>query len=175
MPAGRPQEYNRKEVLERLRDKMATGVSMQVACEDEGMPDRDSIFLWVQENDELFGIFMRAQELWCLAQKEVIIEIADNESRDYYEIEETKTSPNGTTTVSKRKQSDNTAVNRDNLRVKARQWAMTKLAKKHFGEEVKNELTGPNGGPIKYEPVDRPPPETHEQWTARVKKQIKDK
>lgn len=163
MPAGAPKLYNRKEVLERLRTEMAKGTAMDAACALEGMPTSESIYLWIQEEEELFTIFMRAQELWCLAQKDLIIKIADDQTRDFQ--------PDGEGGI----KSDNTAVNRDRLRVQTRQWAMTKLAKKHFGDEVKNEHSGPNGGPIKYEGVDRPPAETHEQWTARVKKQIKDK
>ena len=146
---GRPKEYNRKEALERFRAEMAKGTrNMEQICQDPGMPCPESIYLWVQEDDELFKIFMRAQELWCLAQREIIIKIADDESRDYYEIEHTRTLKDGSQQISKQKQSDNTAVNRDRLRVMARQWAMAKLAPKLFGDKVTTEHTGKDGEPL---------------------------
>jgi len=44
---------------------------------------------------------------------------------------------------------------------------------KDYGAREKLEVSGPNDGPIQYEKtVDRPPTETHEQWKARVQKQL---
>ena len=35
------------------------------------------------------------------------------------------------------------------------------------GDTTKIEMSGPNGGPMQTEMIDRPPPETREQWVAR--------
>lgn len=144
------------------------------------MPASENIYMWVTEDTDegrkLFSIFRYAQELWCWAQKDKIIKICDDQTRDFIENEVVKTAKDGTTTVLKQKQSDNTAVNRDRLRVQTRQWAMNKLLTKIFGDKIQQEVTGPQGGAIKYEQVvDKPPAETPEEWQARVQKQLESK
>lgn len=163
---GVPRKYNRKEVLLSLLDDMAKGDRCLEAIL-EGSPKYPAVsklYEWVaqetEEGRELREIFTRAQELWCRAQLRKTIEIADDESRDYYVDEKGI------------RRSDNTAVNRDRNRILARHWAMAKLAPKVFGEKIQQEVSGPNGGPVKYEEViDRPPGETFEQWVARTKAQ----
>lgn len=171
---GRPRVFNRVKVLEQFRLEMAKGTrNMEQICSDRGMPSPESIFLWVQDDEQLLKIFMRAQELWCLAQRDITISIADDESRDYYDIETTRKLKDGTEVTTRSKQSDNTAVNRDSLRIRARHWAMEKLAPKLFGAKVVQEQVGPGGGPIQYEElVDKPPKETPEQWQERVQRQL---
>lgn len=169
MPAGRPQAYDRKAVLNYISTEMAKGTrSLEDICKDDAMPCVESIYLWVtedtEEGRELFKIFTHAQGLWCWAQKEQIMKICDDESRDYYVDDKGI------------RRSDNTAVNRDRLRVQTRQWAMNKLLSKIFGDKVTQEHTGEDGGPIKYsQVVDKPPKETPEQWQARVQKQLEEK
>lgn len=139
---GAPRQYDRRAILERFRVEMAKGDrNMEQICSDPGMPCKESIYLWVAEDDELFNIFLRAQELWSWAQRDIIIQIADDQSRDIIENEIETSS--GDTRIERR--SDNTAVNRDRLRVLARQWAMAKMVPKFFGEKVTNEHTGPDG------------------------------
>lgn len=138
-PVGAPRQYDRKAVLEKICIEMAKGDRcLEDICRDDpDMPCVENIYLWTAEDtdegQELFKIFMRAQQLWCWAQNDRIIKIADDQSRDV--IIDKDGNP----------KSDNTAVNRDKLRVTARQWAMTKLAAKHFGEKVTQELTGAEG------------------------------
>lgn len=138
MTAGAPREYDRLEILGRLREEMAKGTrNMEQICEDEGMPTPESIYLWIQDDEQLFKIFMRAQELWCFAQRDIMIQIADDQSRDQQPYKKTYGE-----TVEEGTKSDNTAVNRDRLRVMARQWAMAKLAPKHFGERLEQIHSG---------------------------------
>lgn len=133
-PGGAPRQFDRKAVLMRLCEFMARGDRPldKICEEEEGFPTSEQIYLWVTKDEELYRIFTHAQELWCWAQRERIIQIADDQSRDI--------SPDG--------KSDNTAVNRDKLRVAARQWAMAKLAPKLFGDKISQEITGANGTPL---------------------------
>lgn len=174
---GAPFKYNRKEILNRVKVEMAKGTrNLDTICEDEGMPCVESIYLWITEEtkeaEELFKIFTHAQELWCWAQKEIIIKIADDDSRDILEDVRHIEKEDGSIQELVTRKSDNTAVNRDKLRVTTRQWAMNKLAAKHFGDKVTQEITGQDGGPIQYASiVDKPPKETMEEWQARVQKE----
>jgi hypothetical protein len=45
-------------------------------------------------------------------------------------------------------------VNRSRLRVDQRKWLLSKLARAQFGDVVRNEHTGMDGGPIKTQNVD---------------------
>lgn len=174
---GAPFQYDRKEILLRIKTEMAKGTrNLHDICEDEGMPCVESIYLWIAEEtkeaEELFNIFSKAQELWCWAQKDIIIKICDDDSRDILEDVRHIEKEDGSIQELITRKSDNTAVNRDKLRVETRKWAMNKLAAKHFGDKVTNEHTGPEGGAIQYKSiVDKPPQETMEEWQARVQKE----
>lgn len=137
---GRPRVYNRLAVMNRLLHEMSKGDRCLEAIieQDEGMPEITAIYNWISGDTEeslgLSNIFSRAQELWARAQLRKTIEIADDQSRDV--VLDAKGVP----------RSDNTAVNRDRLRVMSRQWAMAKLAPKIFGEKIENQITGKDGG-----------------------------
>lgn len=135
---ARPKKFDRQAVMLRLLDEMAKGTrTLNQICDDPDMPNAGTIYLWAHEDELLSEILTRAQLAWCFAQNGICIQIADDDSRDV--LEETIETDAGTIT---RRRSDNTAVNRDNLRVKARQWSMAKLAGKLFGEKQEVEHSG---------------------------------
>lgn len=136
---GRPRKYSRIPVMNRILEAMAKGDRCleDILEQEEGLPDSVTIYEWIGEDTEeahhIASIFSRAQELWCRAQLRKTLEIADDQTRDV--VLDAKGIP----------RSDNTAVNRDRLRVGARQWAMAKLAPKIFGEKIEQQLTGKDG------------------------------
>ena len=149
-PGGAPRTYDRLAVLGRIKDELAKGDrNLHDICQDEGMPHEGVVYVWVSEDTDegrkLHDIFMRGQELWCIAQRDIMIRICDDESRDVLETTTSFTDSKGNVTEKAERRSDNTAVNRDRLRVMARQWAMAKLAPKHFGDKQSVELTGKDG------------------------------
>lgn len=159
---GRPLKYNKKEVLEKLCSYLAEGTRplSRICEEEEGMPVRALIYQWCAQDPSLMDIFMRGQRLWCLAQQDETIKIADDQSRDYQ--------PDGKGGT----KSDNSACLRDRLRITTRQWAMARFNPGLFGE--KTEVT--HAGGIEYKSVvDRPNKETPEQWQERVTKQLQAK
>lgn len=133
---GAPRKYDRKEALARLIVLMSTGLNISEACQADGMPSADSIHQWVLHDEELLSLYMRAQQAWCLAQNKKIIEIADDETRDQV--------PDGKGGF----KSDNTAVNRDNLRVRTRQYLMGKWFPRVFGEKIEAQHTGKDGAAL---------------------------
>ncbi len=134
MPAGRPVEYDKQAVLLKLCLYMAEGKRTldQICTQEKDMPDRSSIYMWCAQDDKLFDIFRKAQRLWALAQADEMIKIAEDQSRDI--------SPDG--------KSDNTAVNRDKLRIGTRQWSMQRFHPDLFGDKIKQEVTGADGAPF---------------------------
>lgn len=164
--SGAPRKYDRKAILTRVMHEMAKGTrNLDDICKDKGMPTSDSIYLWIAEDEELFRIFIRAQELWCWAQKDIIMKISDDCSRDVIENTVEVLEDDGEKTLIKtERRSDNTSVNRDKLRVGSRQWAMNKLLSRIFGDklETKNTTT------IEVEYIDKPNSESMEEWQKRV-------
>lgn len=176
---GAPRRFDRKAVLLKIRDEMAKGDKGLIdICESSNeFPTHASIYLWITEQTpqgrELFDIFREAQALWCWAQKDKLVKISDDESRDVIENIIESTNENGETIIKVERRSDNTAVNRDKLRIGVRQWAMTKLLPNVFGEKITTEMTGKNGGPIEFtETVDRSRTETPEEWQKRVSQEL---
>lgn len=166
MPVGAPREHNRLEVLQRIYAIMREGPAggLWAAC-DQIKNEKDSrfdtlsagtVYGWIQDEakegkcSELSDILTRAQEAWAYAQMAETIRIADDTSRDQNTIT-TEILDKETGEVLRRvveQRSDNTAVNRDDKRIRARQWAMAKIAKKIFGDKIEQEITGKDGGQL---------------------------
>ncbi len=120
---GRPSNYS-TEIAETICDRLAEGESLRVICGDAGMPNRSTVFRWLDRNEEFRREYAIARE--CLAETlmDEIIRIADDSSGDYVE----KTGPDGKVTW---------VFNGENikncrLRIKARKWILTHLAPKKY-------------------------------------------
>lgn len=144
---SRPRVYDRKKTLEKLCLLMAEGRrTLEQICEQEpDMPCRQDIYVWCAESDELTDIFMRAKRLWCMAQADEMIKIADDDSRDIMDTEDSYCDAKGNVTTKARRTSDNTPVNRDKLRIQTRQWSMQRFHPNLFGDKITQEVTGKDG------------------------------
>ena len=58
---GRPSSYV-KEVADDICQLIAQGESLRKICERPGMPTRQTIFNWLDENKEFFDQYARARE-----------------------------------------------------------------------------------------------------------------
>lgn len=117
-------------LFDRICSRIAAGgdkSSLRVICSEEGMPRRETFNQWRQRTPELQAQYDRA----CLDREDTffdeIIDIADTEP--------------------------DSAKARN--RIDARKWAWARMNRKKFGEKVTNELVGEDGGPVRYEVVER--------------------
>lgn len=133
---GRPFKYDRIKVMKRLVQYMSAGMTLKEACQQPDMPNQAVILEWVTFDDNITELYLRARRAWSLYQAEKIVEIADDESRDQV--------PDGKGGF----KSDNTAVNRDNLRVRTRQALMSRYHPKVFGEKIEQQVTGKDGAAL---------------------------
>lgn len=109
MPSGRHSEYT-PEIGAHICSEIAAGRSLRSICDDEGMPNKSTVFRWLARHPEFRDQYSRAQEDRTAAMAEEIIEIADDEGI--------------------------ADVQRARLRVDARKWLMSKMAPKKYGDKV---------------------------------------
>lgn len=119
-PVGRPTVFT-PEILETILDKVANGATEHAVSQMDGMPSWSAWCLfkqWARENDkEFMGRLAQANEDWCNRMEALRHEIAEDQTRDILDVVETTISERHGTTVKRKKVSDNTAIQRDRLRV----------------------------------------------------------
>ncbi|WQO60306.1 hypothetical protein U8C35_07755 [Sinorhizobium medicae] len=88
------------------------------------MPAASTVFLWLSKHREFSEQYARAQADRTAYWAEEIVEISDDEKTD---------------------------IQRSRLKVDTRKWLMSKMAPKKFGDRVAKEISGPNGGPVRFD------------------------
>lgn len=155
MPGGRPSTYSKKKAEEICR-LLSGGKSLRKICEMPGMPSREAVYSWLFSQQEFADQYALAREIQADYYSEQCLEIADDGTNDTYELED----------GSKKVAHDH--IQRSRLRVDTRKWIASQMAPKKWGiQSVKQEISGPNGGPVQLQAVDGPPQETREEWISR--------
>lgn len=140
---GRPSLYT-PEIAAEICKRMSDGESLRQVCRDEHMPHESTVRLWHVEDREGFSTqYARAREAQADRWAEEIIEIADDSTNDWMQIENARGRIIDVP--------DQEVLQRSKLRVDTRKWLMSKLLPKRFGDKVQAEMTGEGGGPIKVE------------------------
>jgi hypothetical protein len=121
------------EIYDAILERMAQGESLSAICRDRGMPTRTTILRRVTSDPAFEALYDRARQAMGDALAEQILEIADDASTDL---------------------SDPQSVNRAKLKVDARKWLASKLFPRQFGDVVRNEVSGPAGGPIAVKQIE---------------------
>jgi hypothetical protein len=114
---GRPSSYS-EEVATRLCQLIADGSSLRKACEQDGMPDRDTVRRWLNDPEMVSfrGRYARAKDEQAEHLAEEIIELADTGGGN--------------------------DTNRARLMVDARKWVASKLLPKKYGERLQADVSG---------------------------------
>jgi hypothetical protein len=136
---ARPSKFTQT-VADQICSRIADGESLRKICASEGMPDMKTVMRWLADDvhEELRQQYARAREAQADKMAEEILEIADDGKNDTY-IDD-----NGNV------RTDQDVVARSRLRVDARKWLASKMAPKKYGEKVQQEISGPDGGPIRH-------------------------
>ena len=130
MPAGRPTKYNQKLVTV-ICERIANGESLRKICQDDDMPNKNNVRLWLKKYKEFRAQYARARDEQADFYAEEIIEIADDSSND------TKKITKGDKEIEVVSHEN---VNRSKLRVDARKWIASKLKPKKYGDRVEHDL-----------------------------------
>ncbi len=121
---GRPTIYT-EELAETICNRIAEGETLERIARDEGMPCRRTVWEWSKARPEFNHMLQRARELMAVSFVDEALEIADaTMGKGYEEIQAAK------------------------LRIDTRKWIATKYGRAVFGDVVRKEMTGQDGGPI---------------------------
>lgn len=131
MAAGRPTDYS-QELADYICERISDGESLRAICEADNMPNRATVFRWLGKHQEFSDQYARAREEQAESLADEIVSIADQMP---------PLTDNGST--------DSGHVSWQKNRVEARKWVASKLKPKKYGDKVHQEVSGPDGGPIK--------------------------
>lgn len=149
---GRPTGYSQG-LADKICELIADGNSLRKICTEDDMPSKSSVFKWLIEHKDFSDQYARAREAQADSLFDDILDIADESILDTY------TDKDGNV------KTDSEVIGRSKLRVDARKWMAGKLRPKVYGEKSTQEITGPDGGPVKQEIALRPQL-TKDEWMA---------
>lgn len=147
---GRPEVWTKdkkKEAIDKILAAIATSTdSVTTICgEDETLPSFTTFFKWKREDEKLAQDYARAKEEQAELIFEDMLDIADDGSNDYMD----KKMPNGDVIEVLNAEH----IQRSRLRIDARKWVLGKLRPKKYGDFTRNELSGPDGGPLEIKSI----------------------
>ena len=151
-PTGRPSSYS-EAVASEICQRMTTGQGLLRICADGHMPDRATVYRWLDANESFRDRYVRAREALMDFYAEQILVIAFDESGDIVVDQ----APDGRSkTVA-----NHAKVQRDRLKVDSLKWIASRLFPKRYGDKM--ELLGQDGGSsstlsIKWLDSDKAPP-----------------
>lgn len=121
-----------KDVFDKICARIASGESLRKICEDDGMPNRGTVFALLRENPEAANQYTRAREAQADCYADEIVAIADGQLP--------------ISAVDAKLTEGETDVQRDRVRIDARKWAAGKLRPKVYGDKL--ELAGDPERPV---------------------------
>lgn len=107
------------------------------------MPASSTVFVWLTENEAFAEQYARAREAQADYYADEIVDISDDSANDYGFKEGEDKDGQGAKPVFLAEN-----VQRAKLRVDSRKWVAAKLRPKKYGDFMRNELTGKDGGPV---------------------------
>lgn len=134
---SRPSDYT-PELAAEICGRLASGSPLSKICGgEENFPSLTTVYRWLQEKPEFRELYARAREDQADTLADEILQIADEDPT--------------TTVIEKTGQIafDGAAIAHQRLRVDARKWIASKLKPKKYGDRVAQELSGPDGEPMK--------------------------
>lgn len=124
---GRPSDFN-QDIADEICEEITLGNSIRTVCKPEHMPAISTFYRWLREHDEFQKQYARACEERTEAMSEDILDIADDGTNDFMEVER----QDGSTYT----KADNEAIQRSRLRIDTRKWLMSKMKPKKYGDKL---------------------------------------
>jgi len=120
-----------EDIADKVLDRLSNGESLRSICQDADMPDGSTVRKWISRNPDFARQYAIAREEQADSLFDETIHIAD-------------AVPKGAA---------NEDIQRARLQIDTRKWVAGKLRPKKYGDLLKHELTGANGGAIAMQAV----------------------
>lgn len=135
---GKKQVRYSEEVADEICTRLSNGESLRRICEDDHMPDRNSVFSWIARYEDFSAKYARAREAQAEFLVDEMIAIADDATNDYMETVDSEGA------VGYKLNGEH--VQRSKLRLETRRWIAEKLRPKKYGAKL--ELAGDAEAPL---------------------------
>lgn len=126
-------KYDREALFPLICQEIAKGVTLREICRREGMPNYSVVYDWIKESEEFSQRFALARESGFDQIAEETLDIADNASNDWMEVNDP----------------DNPGyklngehVQRSKLRIETRLKLLAKWSPKKYGEKIDHNVDG---------------------------------
>jgi hypothetical protein len=123
---ARPTKFT-EELGDEICSMVMSGMPLVRICESDNMPDPRTVYRWFREHELFCQNYARAKEDQADYFVEDILQIADMAKPDDVQVAR--------------------------LRVDTRKWAASKYKPKKYGDTIKQEITGKDGGAIETRDV----------------------
>lgn len=145
---GRPSDYSEK-IADEICDRLANGESLRSICKSEHMPHVGTVCRWLAkpENAGFREQYTRAREVQADILADETLDIADDASNDWMKRAGKDGEPGWVF--------NGEAARRSQIRIDARKWYAGKLAPKKYGDRQQIEHSGPDGGPVQVQRIER--------------------
>lgn len=144
---GRPSDFTQETATE-ICKRLAAGQTLREVCRDEAMPSESVVRGWALDDREGFSAqYTRARELGYMAMADELLEVADDGKNDWMERQGEDDQ--------KLYVLNGEHVQRSRIRVDTRKWLLSKALPKVYGDKLTQEHTGPNGGPVQVQRIER--------------------
>jgi hypothetical protein len=128
---GRPSLFTAA-LGDEICERIAMGEAVRQVCLLPEMPDETTFYRWILKDEAFRAQYRKAKEAQMDRMEESLIEIADDSRNDWVERENER--------GEKKTVLNDEVVQRAKVRIATRQWLMSKLKPKKYGEKV--ELSG---------------------------------
>lgn len=144
----RPSRYSEKLACA-IIERVASGESLKSVCADPRMPDKRTVLHWADKDVDGFRTrYALAMDFRAQGIFDDMLEIADSIEPG----KRVKKNHKGTEVTI------GDMVERSKLRIDTRKWILARMSPKRYGEKITQEISGPDGGPVKTESDFRPTP-----------------
>ena len=152
-PAGRPTKFT-PAMARKIIDGLSGGTPLTIICQPKGMPGVRTVYDWMERDRKFSADIARAREAGydriALDALAIADEVTDKDTITFARGETEVSMPN------------KEWILRSKLRVETRLKLLAKWDPKRYGDRITQEISGPEGGPIRTEGEFRPSPEDEE-------------
>lgn len=141
-PVGRPTKFT-PELAARICAELSTGKPMTIICDSEDMPNPSTVWDWTKNDPAFSQDIARARDSGYDRIAQDALNIADETGSD-------------TVVTQFGPRPDKEWIMRSRLRVETRLKLLAKWDPKRYGERITQEISGPDGGPVKTQGEFRP-------------------